>query len=43
MRKKNDNIKTPDCQHCEHLEECLPWGGVDSFKMSCKMTISYDS
>ena len=25
MRKRNENIKTPDCQHCEHLEECLPW------------------
>lgn len=29
MRKKNDNIKTPDCQHCKHLEECFPWCGVE--------------
>lgn len=42
MRKKQ-NIEIPDCQHCEHLEECLPWNCVDSFEMSCKMTMSYDS
>ena len=28
MRKKQ-NIEIPDCQHCEHLEECLPWNGVE--------------
>ena len=26
MSKKNENIKTSDCQHCEHLEECLSNG-----------------
>lgn len=41
--RKQQNIDVPDCQHCEHFEECLPLGNNSDFQIPCKMIMSYDS
>lgn len=37
-KKQQTEINIPDCQHCPHLEECLPFNNTKFENKNCIFT-----